>query len=328
MVEWSGHQAVAEVPVLGASDNRLIEQMLQAEWIGIDAPLGWPDDFVAAVHGYTTSGAWPAELPTTRMRHRDTDRFVHEVVAAKADKSLWPLSVSSDRIAVCAWRCARLLSRYAAEAGWHVDRIGVPRHSRANGAPQASGQHRLVAPRGVVEVYPAAALALWGLEFKGYKSGTSTSTAPAAAKRRAEILHTIQNLAAPWLSLPDDVRNRCATSDDCLDSLVAAFVAFAAAVDRTLVPTGVQHAAAQREGWIHLPAPRQPVDARHCLDLTPNHNAQQTQTVPTSFPDTLRARPEQQSARSLAMLGAPRVRRYRRRRTEPLTIATVDRDYR
>jgi hypothetical protein len=255
VVEWSDHQAVAEVPVLGASDDRLIEQMLKAEWIGIDAPFGWPDDFVTAVHGYAATGVWSAAVPTTRMRHRDTDRFVHKVVAANAGKSLWPLSVSSDRIAVCAWRCARLLSRYAGEAGWHVDRIGVPRRSGADGAPKVSGQYRLVAPGGVVEVYPAAAFALWGLEFKGYKRGSSADTAPAAAKRRAEILHTIQELAAPWLSLSEDVRTRCATSDDCLDSLVAAFVAFAAGVDRTFVPIANQRAAAQREGWIHLPAP-------------------------------------------------------------------------
>jgi hypothetical protein len=65
-----------------------------------------------------------------------------------AEAGVNPLSVSADRIAHAAFRCAGLLARLAA-LGEPVDRAG-------------SGV--------VVEVYPAAALRRLGLTHRGYKS--------------------------------------------------------------------------------------------------------------------------------------------------------------
>jgi len=171
VIEWDGGHATPDVPVMPASDGQPLREMHAADWIGVDAPFGWPDDFVAAVSGYHHDGSWPDAASSARLRHRETDRLVHAVVAERTGKSLWPLSVSSDRIAVCAWRCARLLARYARETGAPLDRIGDP---DAQGAARPARAGRLLAPSGLVEVYPAAALALWGLPYKGYKTGSTT----------------------------------------------------------------------------------------------------------------------------------------------------------
>ena len=182
VIEWDAGRATPDVPVMPASDGQLLREMHAADWIGVDAPFGWPDDFVAAVSGYHDRGSWPDAVPSALLRHRETDRLVHAVVAERTGKSLWPLSVSSDRIAVCAWRCARLLSRYAHETGTSLDRLGVP---DAQDGARPAGADRLVAPSGLVEVYPAAALALWGLTYKGYKTGSDNN---AAMSRRTAII--------------------------------------------------------------------------------------------------------------------------------------------
>jgi predicted nuclease with RNAse H fold len=252
-IEWVSQMALPEVPVLKASDETLIEQMREADWTGIDAPFGWPDDFVDAVSGYSASGQWPKATTPTRMRHRETDRFVHEVVEEQVGVKLWPLSVSSDRIAVCAWRCARLLRLHAQDNGWTFDRVGVPLTSGMDGPPDQQRGSAMVAPRGVVEVYPAAALALWGLTHKGYKHGGGNLMAE--RNRRREIVGGLEAQAGGWLVISADVRDACVANDDCLDALVASLVACAAATDRTYKPTVVQRGEAQREGWIHLPSP-------------------------------------------------------------------------
>ena len=77
---------------------------------------------------------------------RRTDVFVHEQLR------LTPLSVSADRIAHVAFRCAVLLAKLDA-ADAPVDRSG-------------SGP--------VAEVYPAASLHSWGLTYRSYKQKTST----------------------------------------------------------------------------------------------------------------------------------------------------------
>jgi len=59
--------------------------------------------------------------------------------------------------------------------------------------------------------------------------------------------------AAPWLRLSQQQRDACVSSDDCLDALICALVARAAAVGVTTPPTEEQQAEAESEGWIHLP---------------------------------------------------------------------------
>jgi hypothetical protein len=82
----------------------LLDEMEKADWTGIDAPFGWPQPMLAAIAHYTATDQWPIGTTPERMRYRRTDWFVHDTIKAERQQSVWPLSVSSDRIAVCAWR--------------------------------------------------------------------------------------------------------------------------------------------------------------------------------------------------------------------------------
>lgn len=112
--------------------------MSTADWTGIDAPFGWPAEFLEAITQWATQGAW-AKRDRDRLRFRETDRFVQRTARL-------PLSVSSDRIAVPAMRCASLLTALG------------ERRAGAGGSIDRSGDDR------VVEVYPGAALVQWSDE--------------------------------------------------------------------------------------------------------------------------------------------------------------------
>lgn len=176
-----------------------------------------------------------------------TDQFVQDVAFEECGVSVRPLSVSSDRIAVCAWRCANLLREFGECTGWQLDRVGVR-------ATEDSSDSSPLAASGIVEVYLAGALALWGFPFRGYKRTPSRSAASALEQRLA-ILEGLEDAGADWLSLAKDVREARLQNDDAFDSFVCALVARAAAIGRTLPPQNVQRATAEREGWIHLPTP-------------------------------------------------------------------------
>jgi len=254
VVRWYADMALAELPVVGADDDALLAAMQAAEWIGVDAPLGWPAPFIAAIAHYQEHAQWPAEATAERMRYRETDRFVRETVKNERGVSISPLSVSASWIAACAWRAGNLLSLYRERTGQGLDRIAVPLSSGMDGPPDARRPDGLVAERGLIEVYPAAALAMWGLPHKGYKHGGNT-TPQQARDRRAVILAKLEDEARGWLVLSEDVRGACVASDHCLDALVAALVACATASDETIKPTTAQRGLAQCEGWIHLPEP-------------------------------------------------------------------------
>jgi predicted nuclease with RNAse H fold len=75
----------------------------------------------------------------------------------------------------------------------------------------------------VLEVYPAAALLLWGLPRERYK---------ASAEAREELLSAIE-AQAPWLGWEPGAREACVSSDDALDAVLCALVARAAALGLT-----------------------------------------------------------------------------------------------
>lgn len=247
-IEWNSGRAFVEAPMVGHPGEDLIDAMEGANWIGIDAPFGWPDAMVDAVHRYATEARWPLDAASERLRYRATDRFVLEVTLKERGVSVRPLSVSSDRIAVCAWRCAELLREFSERTGRSLDRVAVPETDGTSSPISASSIER-----GVIEVYPAGALALWGFPHKGYKR-TASNPVPAAFQQRVAILTAIEEASGAWLSLTDEVRDACLQNDDAFDSFLCALIARAAATDRTLAPPGNQRAAAEREGWIHLPA--------------------------------------------------------------------------
>ena len=145
-IEWAGAGAVIRDVCRRADDDAIVSVIDRACKSGIDCPFGWPDafvDFVAADHSGHAS--LPRSQTGAGLRQestmRRTDAFVHDKLR------ITPLSVSADKIAHVALRCAVLLARLDA-AGHPVDRSGA--------GP-------------VVEVYPAASLRSWGLYGPGYK---------------------------------------------------------------------------------------------------------------------------------------------------------------
>ncbi|TDE58144.1 DUF429 domain-containing protein [Nonomuraea mesophila] len=221
-LDWHDGRARLVDVRTGADDEVIVEAVTEAGKAGIDCPLGWPDRFVDFV---TAHRAGHVEVPdglTGRAWRRDlawrvTDQVVH------ARTGLTPLSVSADRIAHTTMRCAALLAELA--------RRGQPVDRRGGGA--------------VVEVYPAAALKLWGLPHRGYKR-----TANLAAL--GELVDRLKD-AAPWLDLGDH-EPLCRTSDDATDAVISAFAARASALGLATVPDGDHERAAATEGWIALPA--------------------------------------------------------------------------
>ncbi len=119
--------------------------------VAIDAPFGWPEAFADAVSSYTLRGRW--RPPAASLVYRVTDEYV------RTETKQIPLSVSADRIAHTAFRCARLLTTLAAPAT--VDRSG-------DGL--------------AVEVYPAAALRRLGLALRRRRRPRSTSRSRGAVR--------------------------------------------------------------------------------------------------------------------------------------------------
>ncbi|GAA1308040.1 hypothetical protein Psi02_65980 [Planotetraspora silvatica] len=226
-VEWSAGRAFVKDVAVGADDDLIIEAIKGAGKAGIDCPLGWPELFVSFVSAHRAGDVVvPGGLGRDWRRDlalRVTDRAVHERTGLR------PLSVSADRIAHPAMRCAALLARLAVETGTAVARDG--------GGP-------------VVEVYPAASLKEWGLPYRGYKR---TENAEARGRMIDALL-----AAAPWLSLGDH-ESACRRSDDAADAVIAALTARAAACGLVTVPGPAQVANAVTEGWIAIPTT--PLDA-------------------------------------------------------------------
>jgi len=102
----------------------------------------------------------------------------------------------------------------------------------------------------VVEVYPAAALHMWGFASTRYKTGT-----PALRHNEGNLAELVRAVmaACPWLQLADEALQLCSRSDDAFDALVAAFVGRAAALGLTIPPSGEDTEMAKTEGWIAVP---------------------------------------------------------------------------
>jgi hypothetical protein len=129
VIRWEARTARVEHLQAGVDDNELRRLAADVDKVGIDVPFGWPDAFVASVSAHHRMDAWPG-LDSANLRLRRTDEFVWRKTRRQ------PLSVSADRLAVPAFRGARLLSE------WQADRTGAGRF---------------------VEVYPRAARARFEL---------------------------------------------------------------------------------------------------------------------------------------------------------------------
>jgi predicted nuclease with RNAse H fold len=220
-IAWSAAGAAVRLVTLPADDEAVVEVAGDARKVGIDCPLGWPDDFVAFVGAHRTGAvAIPDGVDARQWRRRLAWRHTDEV--ARRMTGLVPLSVSADRIGHTAMRCAALQTRLA-RAGHHVDRSGAGT---------------------VVEVYPAASLKIWGLPWRGYKTARNQVALGAVVDRLQQ--------AAPWLDL-GGYEELCRRSDHALDAVVAALTARAAVGDQVCRPDERELPAARTEGWIAVP---------------------------------------------------------------------------
>lgn len=221
VVAWQAGRATAETPRLGLADGDLLTMAAGCEAVGIDAPFGWPQPFVDFL---AEEGAPPWDAARRdALCFRRTDRRVWAALGRP------PLSVSSDRIALPAMRCAGLL--------------------RALGVADRSGGGR------VVEVYPAVALKRWGLLAKGYKAPRRAPRrlGEAAADAPLPLLFGALLAACPWLEIGEVAAALCRRDDDAFDALVAALIARAAALGLTERPAPEEEDLARVEGWIAVP---------------------------------------------------------------------------
>ncbi|MGO4189438.1 DUF429 domain-containing protein [Pseudarthrobacter sp. TAF60_1] len=224
VLTWDGGDARLEHLALDVHDAEIVELFGASSMTGIDCPVGWPDAFLPFLTGHLNLDAravldHDGIAGRRLLAYRDTDRFV------TAHTGLIPLSVSADRLAHPAMRCAVIQAKIAAEHG-----------------PQPrDGSGRLA------EVYPAASLKIWGLLARGYKGRGAPE-----AERLGAILAQLK-AAAPWLDLAGH-EDRLAASDDLFDAVVASLSARAVALGRTFRPPASHAAAALTEGWIHVPS--------------------------------------------------------------------------
>lgn len=166
LIDWQPGRGVVHAPALACDDATLDSLIARADATGIDAPLGWPEAFVRAVGGWTTT-VWDDAAFQKSLRLRATDIAVQRVTR------LTPLSVSTDRIGLPAMRAMALLARQDVR-----DRSG--------------GDGRFF------EVYPAGSLKQWGLACRGYKGADK-----AAVARRLGLLGELR-VALPGLELDED----------------------------------------------------------------------------------------------------------------------------
>ncbi|NUS35402.1 MAG: DUF429 domain-containing protein [Pseudarthrobacter sp.] len=224
VIEWSDGRARLEHAALGVDDQEIVDLFGTCDMTGVDCPVGWPDALIPFLTGHLNFDAAPVlaydGIAGRRLlAYRDTDRF------CTAQTGLIPLSVSADRLAHPAMRCAVIQAKIA------VLHTPQPR----------DGSGRLA------EVYPAASLKIWGLNGRGYKGRGVPE-----AERLGLLLAALEE-QAPWLDL-GAYRDRLTSSDDLLDAVIASLTARAVARRRTLLPDQAHAAAAGSEGWIHLPA--------------------------------------------------------------------------
>jgi predicted nuclease with RNAse H fold len=222
-IEWGPGRPLVSQLRSGLNDQALLEAITGADKVAIDAPFGWPDEFVEAMSAHRNRAGWPGsgedqDLYRFRLSFRATDRRLIEQGARR------PLSVSTDLIGVVAMRAAYLLDRLAA-FGEAVDRAG-------------SGK--------VVEAYPAPALNTWGLSSTGYKSRVGAARLPQLLSQLEQGLGSLEMTISQ--------RELAGTDHNSFDALVCALVARAAALGLTQPPEpGDEADRATREGWIHVP---------------------------------------------------------------------------
>jgi len=222
-LEWGAHSVTMLPFHHRAYDETIVRLSAESARVGIDCPFGWPQDFVDFVQRHQRGSVAPGEGQNIAAREhlglRRTDIHV------RTELRLTPLSVSTDRIGRAAMRGAGLLAMLSTAEP--LDRSGAGK---------------------VLEVYPAAALRVWGFDARTYKGKSNLG-------RLANLARRFFEATADWLIAGDQVRAECASSDDAFDAVIAALNARAAELPNGVsVPDSPQdRAAAATEGWIAFP---------------------------------------------------------------------------
>lgn len=203
---------------LGASDNDVAATVGASQLAGIDIPLGWPRGFREVDNAHAAGALSPPASTGPDWRRGLTNRFTDLEVRRIAGAV--PLSVAADRIAHPALRWTGIEARLRAD-GLSTNRDGSGR---------------------VAEIYPAAALSMWGLPHRGYKGHD-------AAGRIAIMAGLTSRFDIDWAGFETTVEK----SADVLDAVIAALVAHEVRAGRCVpIPADKADLVAE-EGWIWVP---------------------------------------------------------------------------
>ncbi len=190
-IDWAGPRPVLDMVQVGADDSTVLSALGNPERAAVDCPLGWPEPFIDFLVAHRAGRAAAPVGQTGLEWRRSLSRRATDLHVAETLPGLVPLAVGADRIAAVAMRAAVLLAALA-DAGQPVDRSGGGR---------------------LVEVYPAAALRVWGLASRSYKGGGNR---PALSLLVDELQAALPSLA--W----QGHERTCRESDDAFDAVVCA----------------------------------------------------------------------------------------------------------
>lgn len=222
VVQWEARSATVTELLRPAGDDQILAAVHDCDCAGFDVPLGWPAPFADFIANQRCDQHLP--LPDADawrdLAYRQTDRIVAQAF------SKTPLSVSTDRIALAAFRGATLQARLR-DAGVDVARDGSGR---------------------IVETYPAVALKQWKITADGPYKGTDRARTAANLTRLVDALIE----AAPWLNLGAH-EGLCRSNDDAFDAVICALIARAHRLGQCTRPTLQQEELARIEGWIAVP---------------------------------------------------------------------------
>jgi predicted RNase H-like nuclease len=215
-IEWTvAGPRIRQLFAPPVDDDQICELASGADRVAIDAPFGWPEAFVQSIVANASGGPWP-DAPASSLRFRATEMVAQQVTGNA------PLSESTSPLAFLGFRAARLRTR--------LGPLGHP--AAVDGSD------------GIIEVYPAAALARWGLSAREYKRDE-----PLHHARRIAIVDALLD-ALPGLSGYTDT---LVASSDALDALVCALVGRAHAIGLVdQIPPELETLAGT-EGWIWVP---------------------------------------------------------------------------
>jgi hypothetical protein len=230
VIDWTDGGAPSNVDIWSASwtDDDLVKLMRDPtiDRVGIDAPFGWPIEYVTAISSYRDHGIWPVSDPDC-LRFRATERSLGRGLSPSFDWLVWVVL-----------RCARLLDRYAREEATGFDRTGEGRF---------------------VEVYPAAAMERW--DISPAKStddpGSYKGDKPESIARRQKLVSEIVSELEPIVSFPNDLVTECSDTngDHLVDAVLAALVARTMAIGNCEPIPSEAKVRAENEGWIRVPQP-------------------------------------------------------------------------